>query len=195
MNPHRNHVARFKRIGFLTACGLALSLAACGGGGSGGSTTPDASPWAALQGTYVVGCDGETSNTVTDTFSTQGTITITTDGSETNVSVRFLSYLGDAHCADAALVADATLTGKLTDKGKTKVYTDVSGKSVTARVFTFTYGGVTLAKGVVEGALPLPGITTDMAYVLDGGTLRLTVGGRTADGLGDRLSPRVGIRQ
>ena len=53
-----------------------------------------------------------------------------------------------------------------------------SGKSVTAKVLTFTYSGVTFSKGSFSGTLPVAGVTTDIAYVFDGSNLYLAKGGR-----------------
>ena len=191
-----------KRSAYLAALSTVL-LAACGGGGSSStatSTTASTDTFAALKATYAVACTGDTlraqDGTITKLESSQGTITIATaSGSNaTTVSLRSQYYVGSTDCAASTLNTDLTANGQLSDKGTTKNYTDATGKTVTAKVATFTYTGMTLSKGNLSISLPTAGTTTDIAYVLDGSNLYVTKGVRGADGLGDSLS-RAAVKQ
>ena len=102
--------------------------------------------------------------------------------------IRWGDYTGSTDCAASTLNVDVTANGMLSDKGTTKNYPDATGKTVTAKVATFTYTGMTLSKGNLTMSLPTFGTTTDIAYVLDGNNLYVTKGVRGADGLGDSLS-------
>lgn len=182
-----------KHSAYLAALSTVL-LAACGGGSSDTTTTASTDTFAALKATYVLACTGQTFTTGPE--SDQGTITIATaSGSNaTTVSLRSQSYKGSTDCAASTLNIDVTANGQLSDKGTTKNYTDATGKTVTAKVATFTYTGMTLSKGNLSISLPTAGTTTDIAYVLDGSNLYVTKGVRGADGLGDSLS-RAAVKQ
>jgi hypothetical protein len=200
LNPQRNNNNNAIRSTLASTLVFGCAaLSACGGGGgdSGGSSTEGANtnPLAAMQGTYVVACDGATHSS--GSWSTQTTIVITAPagGSEVDVSVHDKEYTGSADCAASTLDDDVTVTGRITSKGTTKAYTTATGKSVTAKVLTFTYSGLTISKGNFILPLPTFGTTTDIAYVLDGGNLYGAKGGRGADGLGDSLSARAGVKQ
>ena len=184
------------------------ALAACGGGGDAGSAgsagsagtstilAANTSPLAAMQGTYVMPCDGDKYNGPAGE-SSQATITVTAapGSNQVDAAVHYSYYDGSTDCASATLNFDITGTGHITSKATTKAYTDAAGKSVSANVMTLTYGGMTLSKGIFTGTFPLPGATTDIAYVLDGNTLSWAKGVRGADGLGDSLSARTAVRQ
>ncbi len=88
-----------------------------------------------------------------------------------------------------------TATGTLSKKDVTKTYTLATGAKVTANAVPVKYIGVTFSKGVFAGTLPVPVVTTDVAYVLGGNNLRVAKGGRDADGLGDSLSGQIAVRK
>lgn len=200
LNPQRNNNAI--RITLATTLvATCAALVACGGGGSSDSdssstqASANTSPLAAMQGTYVAACDGQTFDSGSSSSQVTIIITAPAGGSEVDVSVHAKSYTGSSDCAESTLAADVTVTGQLSNKSTTKTYTDSTGKSVTAKVLTFAYSGVTFSKGSFSGTLPVAGVTTDIAYVLDGSNLYLAKGVREADGLGDKLSTRVGVKQ
>jgi hypothetical protein len=182
---------------------VAATVAACGGGGSDATTSATANaalasnPLVSLQGTFAIPCSSYQTATGNKVGSGQGTITVDAAAgrSEANVSIRYLAYDGVADCATTALSEDITATGTLTKKDATKLYTLTTGNKVTADVVTFKYSGVTFSKGTFTGTLPMPGVTTDLAYVLDGNNLRVAKGGRDADGLGDSLSAQIAVRK
>ena len=204
MNPQRNNNNVIRTTLATTLVATGAVLAACGGGGdsSGSSTETSANSsantnaLASMQGTYVTACIDRTNSGGTSE-SNQVTITITAlaGSSEVDASVRNQYYDGSANCTASTLSGDLTVTGQLSSKSTTKIYTDATAKSVTAKVLTFTYTGMTLSKGNLSGTLPVAGMTTDIAYVLDGSNLYLAKGVREADGLGDRLSAYAGVKQ
>lgn len=179
-----------------------LLLVACGGGGNSSTdttttattTTASTDTFAALKATYVLACTGETfrnlDGTISKVESSQGTVIVATasGSTATTVSLRSQYYLGSTDCAASTLNTDVTANGTLSDKGTTKNYTDATGKTVTAKIATFTYTGMTLSKGNLTMSLPTFGTTTDIAYVLDGNNLYVTKGVRGTDGLGDSLT-------
>jgi hypothetical protein len=168
-----------------------ILLAACGGGSDSGSASPTIAPssvlattLAGLSGTYVAACvDDGISHNVPQ--SVQAYIVITP---ENLVTARIQGYDGSANCTAETLKDDFAVTGQLTGKTTTKNYKDASGKTLTANVVTFAFNGMTLSKGTITGTLPTPGLTTDVAYVLNGNILNIAKGHREADGLGDALS-------
>lgn len=181
---------------------LSFALAACGGGSSAGSSTEtsassstNTSALAPMQGTYATACFGDTNNGSGESNQVTITITAPPGGSEIDASVHNQYYVGSTDCTAATLNTDLTVTGQLSSKSTTKAYIDSTGKSVTAKVLTFAYSGLTLSKGSFSGTLPVVGVTTDVAYVFDGSSLYLAKGGREADGLGDSLSPHAGVKQ
>ena len=87
-----------------------------------------------------------------------------------------------------------TVTGEMRDLGKTKTYTLSSGKKVSAKVVEVSCESFTLRKGQLRGTIPTPGAKTLMAYLVDGNKLYLSSGNREADGLGDGLSSRFGVK-
>jgi hypothetical protein len=180
-----------KKIGSFVILSLpAILLGACGGGDS-SSGNPTIAPTSAvsatldgMSGTYIASCvDDGSVNGVPE--SEQASIVITPAN---GVTARIQGYKGSANCTASTLVEDGTVTGQLSGKSTTKNYKDGTGKSLTANVVTFTFTGMTLSKGIINGNLPTPGLTTDIAYVLSGNTLNVAKGHREADGLGDSLS-------
>lgn len=184
-----------------TATVIAAALSACGGGGGGDSSTDSSGKAAAVTsigqmgGTYVLPCKGETFELSKldgrRSESREGTIVITPDsgtGSAT-ISMHSKYYKNSANCDSAALDFDMTFRGTATDAPGSKTYTNAAGKPVTAKVVTIAYAGFTLSKGNLDFALPTPGATTNMAYVVENNTLYVSKGRREADGLGDALAP------
>jgi hypothetical protein len=180
-----------KKIFSLVVLSLpAIFLGACGGGDS-SSPSPTIAPSSALTttldglaGTYVAACSDE-SYAPNQPVSRQASIVITP---AKTVSVQFQYYDSSANCTAANLTQDVTVTGQLSGKATTKNYKDATGKTLTANVVTFSFTGMTLSKGTFSGTLPTSGLTTDIAYVLNGNTLNVAKGHREADGLGDSLS-------
>jgi len=201
LNPQRNNTNAIRITLAIALVAAFAALTACGGGGSSDSSSSsteasaNASPLAAMQGTYVAACDGQTFDSGSSSSQVTIIVTAPAGSSEVGVSVQVKGYTGSTDCAASTLDTDVTATGQLSSKSTTKTYTDATGKSVTAKVLTFTYSGVTFSKGSFSGTLPVPGVTTDIAYVLDGSDLYLAKGVRDADGLGDSLSKRVGVKQ
>lgn len=190
-----------KIISVIVLSALAVLLNACGGGSSSsGSTSSNISATIntldALRGTYVMACKGDNNNGAAGE-SSQGTTTITTTPGSTGgavVSMHLLNYTGSTNCSASTLDTDVTVNGQVSGKGTTKNYIDATGSTVTANVVTFTYTGMTLAVGNLAGSLPVAGVTTDVAYVLNGNNLYVSKGHRGADGLGDSLTT-VSVRQ
>jgi hypothetical protein len=182
---------------------LAVLITGCGGGGDAGSNSSTAavsasatiSPLTFLHGTYTVACLGH--RYTNGDISSQGTITVAAvpGSAESEVTVRVQTYTGSTSCNAANVDFDASATGRLTKKDMTKIYTMATGERFTANVVTVKYSGLTLSKGSITTGLPALGVTTDMAYVLDGNTLHLASGYRDADGLGEILHERTATKQ
>ena len=204
-DPHLKHF-----FGITLAAMIAATLAACGGGGSSSAGTATASAgtdnnaFKDLQGTYAIACDGSADTTgLNASWSNQGSVVVTdlVGSDKANVTLHSLSYTSPAgdssggRCDAARLSTDITVTGQIRALGTTKSYTGPTGAVVTAQVVEFTYYGFTIAKGSLSGTLPLPNTTTQIGYVIDGNKLYLGHGHRGADGLGDTLSSRFGVRQ
>ena len=110
--------------------------------------------------------------------------------------VRYKYYVGNAACDASSLDTDITVNGELADKGTTKTYSGLNGtKAGVAEVITFTYTSLSLTKGTLTGTLPVPGVSTDVAYLLDGANLYVSKGRREADGLGDSLGVHAAVKQ
>lgn len=179
---------------------VATALSACGGGG--GDSSTDTSGKAAattsiaqMAGTYVMPCDGMEFGGLgmadgLKSYSRTGTVVITPDPATGNATIRaqFKYYRNSANCDALTLFQDLTFFGTAVDNNGSKNYTNAAGKPVTAKVATIAYTGITLSKGNLDFSLPLPGATTNMAYVLENNTLYLSKGHREADGLGDALT-------
>lgn len=195
----------------LGVCSAALLLSACGGGGSDDASQADSASasappaFSALLGTYAVACTGRKDP---DTgSSSQGTATITPSAQTgvADVSMRVLAYetpVADPagqRCDPAALTLDATVSGQIRPLGTTKTVrrsdSRQDGKRYTVDLVEFTYTGLKISKGAFNGALPLPNVTARVGWRLEGTELRLTQGPREPDGVGDRLSERVGVKQ
>jgi hypothetical protein len=180
---------------------ITTALSACGGGGSEGSSNDASGKSAAsasiaqMGGTYTLPCTGTTFQPSADpsadkSESETATIVITPDAStgKASISAHRQYYRNSINCDAATLDTDFTFLGTASDKAGSKNYTNAAGKPVTAKVATIAYSGFTLSRGNLKLSLPVPGATTDMAYVLDNNTLYLSKGHREADGLGDALT-------
>jgi hypothetical protein len=180
---------------------VATALSACGGGG-GDSSTDTAGKSAAvtsiaqMAGTYVMPCTGKTfppssDPTAAKSESQTATIVISADAAsgKATISARRQIYLNSTSCEADALNFDLTFLGTAVDKTGSKNYTNAAGKPVTASVATIAYTGLKFSKGNLTFSLPMPGATTDMAYVLENNTLYLSKGPRDLAGLGDALTP------
>jgi hypothetical protein len=180
---------------------VATALSACGGGGNDSSTDTSGKAAAVtsiaqMASTYVMPCTGETFRPSSDptaakSESQTATIVISADAAsgKATISAQLKYYRNSASCDAATLSDDLTFFGTAVDKPGSKNYTNAAGKPVTANVATITYTGITLSKGNLSFSLPLPGATTNMAYVLENNTLYLSKGHRELDGLGDALTP------
>lgn len=183
---------------------LALSvsaavLAGCGGGNSSpAGTAPSAvvNVLAPLQATYLIACESLDSSEG-PLRSEQATIIITPDASSNGaeVSIHAQHYVGSSNCASGTLDIDLTVRGKLSDKGTSKNFKDAAGNTVSGKVVSFTYTGLTLSKGNWSGSLPTFGTTATVAYVLTGNKLYVSKGHRGADSIGDTLSTQAAVKQ
>jgi hypothetical protein len=175
---------------------VAAVLSGCGGGGDSSSGSPQQNAFSAMVGSYAVACDGNRNgNAINNTGSADGSVSI--DGlagsDRAQVTARLRQY-SDSSCSTGALVTDITVKGEIRDLNATKDYALLGG-TVTAKVVEFTYTGLTISKGSISGSLPTFGVTTRMAYYLNGNKLYLSKGVRGADGLGATMSANAGVKQ
>lgn len=180
-----------------------LLLSACGGGGGSDDAPAQAADTglAAVLGTYAVPCEGSTSTT--GSMSSQGKLSInaSSNASAPTLDIHYQAYAsapGDtagSRCESAALVWDLILSGHIRDMDKRKAIRLADNSTVSAKVVEFTYTGLRLSKGSFSGQFPTPNTTTQVAYLLDNGNLRLTSGPREADGVAAKFHRRVGVRQ
>lgn len=179
---------------------VVTALSACGGGGDSSAdssgTAGAVSSITQMAGTYIMPCKGTTFGPRSDpsaatSESETATIVIAPDTAtgKATISARAQTYRNSATCDAAALEFDLTFHGMATDGPGSKNFMNAAGKPVTAKVATITYTGITLSKGNLDFSLPLPGATTNLAYVLENNTLYFAKGSRQADGLGDSLTP------
>jgi hypothetical protein len=175
---------------------ITTALGACGGGGSDGSSN-DASgkstastSIAQIGGTYIFPCDGTVFNSLSSvdaakSESVTATIVITPDPAtgKASINARLKYYRNSTNCDEAALDTDLTFLGAASDKAGSKNYTNAAGKSVASKVATVVYTGITLSRGNLDFSLPVPGATTNLAYVMENNMLYLSKGHREADGL------------
>ncbi|MFN6997192.1 MAG: hypothetical protein ACK4PH_23600 [Aquincola tertiaricarbonis] len=193
-------------------CLGALLLTACGGGGGEDDGTDAASSGdatatnglAPLLGSYAVACESITQPSGEPAHeSSQGSLVIsaTDDPGLAAVVIHAQAYEGasgddsGARCDPSKLVLDLRISGHIRDLGRRKAIRAADNSTVNAKVVEFTYTGLRLSKGSFSGQLPSLNVTTQVAYVLDNGNLRLSSGPREADGVGARLTRRVGVRQ
>ena len=194
------------RFALTIAC--CAALAACGGGGSSSdaSTTPaTANSFSTLQGSYAIACDGRIDTSgLNPSQGSQATIVVgdLVGADKVNVSLRTLGYTtpkGDPRggsCDPATLTGDLTVTAQIRDLGASKNYVNAAGATVSVKLVELSYVGLTLSKGTLSGlTIPMAGATTKVGYLLDGNKLYALKGGRGADGLGESLSPRFGVKQ
>lgn len=178
---------------------LGAALAACGGSDEGSGDT-SANVFKPMLGTYTVACSGYQS--LDTNVSDDGAVTITelVGADRAKVSIRARSYAspatdpGGRQCDAGKISTDMTVTGEMRDLGKTKTYTLSSGKKVSAKVVEVSCESFTLRKGQLRGTIPTSGAKTLMAYLVDGNKLYLSSGNREADGLGNGLSSRFGVK-
>lgn len=192
-------------------CLSLLLLSGCGGGGGGGSDDDAAAPataadaaLSAVLGRYVIACEGGIDLPYRPgSYSTQGTLTITADSDPrlAAVSIHVQEYQSasadpsGSRCDPAALVFDLTVNGYIRDMGTRKAIRMADNSTVSAKVVEFTYTGLKLSKGSFSGQFPTPNMTTQVAYLLENGNLRLTSGPREADGIAAKFHRRVGVKQ
>lgn len=190
MKPHSN---------FAVITLLCATLAACGGSDDGNGDT-SANTFKPMLGTYTVACSGYQSRDTN--VSEDGSVTITelVGADRAKVSIQARNYAspstdpGGRQCDAAKVNTDLTVTGEIRDLGKTKTYTRPDGSKITAKVVEVSCETFTMRKGQLSGTIPTPGAKTLMAYLVDGNKLYLSSGNREADGLGNGLSTRFGVK-
>lgn len=196
--PPMNSFTNITSIIVLSASAVLLS--ACGGGSSsvGTNVAPSAAVnlLAPLTGTYLVACtriNPESAKLESEQASIIVTPDATTNGATVSMHARY--YAGSIDCAAATLDTDLTVSGQLSDMGSSKNFSDATGKTLSAKVASFTYSGLTLSKGNLSGSLPTFGAKALIAYVLIGNNLLVSKGHRDVNGVGDSLSDRVAVKQ
>ena len=174
----------------LLAVLVSATLAACGGGGENVTTLAGqtANSFDADAGTYSSGCTAGK-----DLITLVITPVAATD--RATVSVQAKRY-DTADCPSTSLITDITIRGEITPLSLTKVITGTgvgSTKSGTAKTVEFKYSGVQLAMGTL--ALPLPGATAKVGFLIEANKLYALTRSRTADGLPDSFSSTVLTKQ
>jgi len=121
--------------------------------------------------------------------SEQGTLVVSAPlGSDkASATIRSQYYAGSTTCEANKLDTDVTIAGQIRDLAST-VNRTLGSNTVAAKVVEFRYDSLTVSKGTLSGSLPAFGVTTKIAYVVNGTNVYFTKGGRLADGLGDSLT-------
>jgi len=173
---------------FALSVSLSAMLAACGGGGSDSGTGTSglgaqSNVLSPLVATYVLPCNARNNE------SEQGTLIVSSlqDSDKATATIHYKYYAGSTTCEATKLDTDITVGGQIRDLAST-VNRTLGSSTVGAKVIEFRYDSLSLSKGVLGGSLPTFGMTTKVAYVMNGNNVYFTKGVRLADGLGDSLT-------
>lgn len=185
-----------------------FALVACGGGGSGGTSSPvndtSGNPFAARVGTYVSDCQDDNPNPFQTNQSAKRSVQVTltisgpVDSDKASVSMRRKLFSGSDTCNAAAFSQDLTVSGQLTAISATKAITvnsplpsgwALSNKITgTASLALFRFDAYNVSTGNISGTIPAFGMTTKVGYMFSNGKLYGLIGPGDTDGVGQVFS-------
>jgi hypothetical protein len=179
----------------LLAVLASAALVACGGGDDSGTTpvVQTANSFESMAGNYSSGCLPSDYEKTSKIFNL--VVTPVTGTANATVSVHATGYTS-IDCNTSTVNMDLTGQGEITELSQTKVITGVgSTRAGTAHAVEFKYTGLTIAKGIFNITVPTLGATAKVGYLMEGNKLYGLVGSRGSDGLQERFSSTVLIKQ